>query len=130
MAAISTYLANKLFDHVLRGVSYTPPTKVYLALYTTNPTASGTGTEVSADGTNYARQEIAFDEATAQATSNTAAIEFPKALTGWGNITHWGLKDASTTGNLLYFGVFTAPITIGPNNYFKIDIGDLNLSVT
>ena len=46
MAAISTYLADKLFNHVLRNEVYTPPAKVYLALYTTDPTAAGTGTEV------------------------------------------------------------------------------------
>lgn len=128
MAAISTYLANKIFDHVLRNTAYTPPAKVYLALYTTNPTAADTGTEVSAGA--YARQEIAFDAASAQATQNTAAVEFPKATANWGTITHWGLKDADTVGNLLYFGELTSPITINTNNYFKTEAGDLDLSVT
>jgi len=128
MAAISTYLANKLFDHVLKNTAYTPPAKAYLALYTTNPTAAGTGTEVS--GGSYARQEIAFDSASSQATQNTAAVEFPKATANWGTISHWGLKDAATAGNLLYFGALTSSITINTNNYFKIETGDLDLSVT
>ncbi len=128
MAAISTYLADKLFNHVLRNEVYTPPAKVYLALYTTDPTAAGTGTEVS--GAGYARQEIAFDASASRATSNTAAVEFPKATANWGTVTHWGLKDADTAGNLLYFGEVTSPITINTNNYFKTEAGDLDLSVT
>lgn len=47
MTALSNYLENKLLDAVLAGVPFTSPTKVYVALFTSNPGEDGTGTEVT-----------------------------------------------------------------------------------
>ena len=86
MSAISDYLENKLIDHVLRGVTYTRPSKVYAALYKTNPTDADTGTEVS--GGSYARQEVTFSAPVDGETSNASDILFPEATSDWGDITH------------------------------------------
>ena len=56
--AVSDYLENALLNHVFRGVAYTAPTAIYLALYTSDPTDANTGTEVSSGG--YARQQVTF----------------------------------------------------------------------
>ena len=40
MAAISTYLGNKLLDHSLGSTSFTMPANVYVALYTATPSAA------------------------------------------------------------------------------------------
>lgn len=124
---VSTYLANKLLDHVLRNVSYTPPATVYLALYTSNPTAADTGTEVS--GGSYARVAVTFAAAATRATSNSAVIDTPSASASWGTPTHYGIRDAAAAGNLLFFGERPAPAEI-PSGYFvEIAAGDLNVSM-
>lgn len=44
--AKSDYLENKILDHVLNNTSYTSPTTVYFALFTSNPAEDGSGSEV------------------------------------------------------------------------------------
>ena len=50
------------------------PSNVYVALFTTDPTDAGSGTEVSGNG--YARQSATFSSASGGSTSNSSAIEF------------------------------------------------------
>jgi hypothetical protein len=127
MAGISTYLANALLDHLLGGDAYEPPTALYLALYTTNPTAGDTGTEVSGDG--YARQAVTFEEAAAAATENDAAVVFPAAEEAWGTITHWGIRDADTEGNLLLFGPVQQSRDVYAGDTVKVNVGALDVAL-
>lgn len=76
MAGTSDYLEAAVLDAVLRNTSYTSPTTVFVALYTSDPGDDNSGTECS--GTSYARQSAAFSR-TAGVGSNTSAIEFPTA---------------------------------------------------
>jgi hypothetical protein len=98
MTAMSDHLENKLLDHVLRNVAYTPPTTVYLALYTVAPTDAGGGTEVA--GGSYARQAVTFGAAAAGACSNSGTVTFTNMPTV--AVVAVALLDASTGGNLLY----------------------------
>lgn len=126
MAEMSNYLENALINVTLRNTAYTSPTTVYLALYTTDPTDADTGTECS--GGSYARQAITFGAPSNGVSTNSAAIEFPAATTSWGTITHVGIRDALTTGNLLYHTPLTTSKTIDTSDIFRIAVG--NLSVT
>jgi hypothetical protein len=60
--------------------------------------------------------------------TNNADVTFPTATGSWGTITHVGVHDASTTGNLLYHASLTTSKTVGSGDVFKISSG--NLSVT
>jgi len=122
MSALSNYLENKLLDHALGTASYTMPT-VYLALYTSDPTDADTGTEVSGGG--YARQAVSFNAASGGSASNSSDITFPQATADWGTITHIGLRDASTGGNLLWYGALDVAKTINNGDTFEISAGDL-----
>jgi len=126
MSAMSNYLEEKLINGTIRGTSYTAPSTVYVALYTTNPGEGDTGTEVS--GGSYARQSVTFDAPTDGVATNNAAVTFPTATGSWGTITHIGIRDASTAGNLLYYAALTASKTISSGDIFTISTG--NLSVT
>jgi len=110
MSEISNDLENKLINATLRNTAYSSPVTVYLALYTSDPTDADSGTEVS--GGSYARQSIAFDAPSNGVTQNTSLITFPVATANWGDITHIGLRDASSGGNLLYHTVLDATKTI------------------
>lgn len=123
----SDYLEDKVINHVLRNTSYTSPTTVYGALYTAAPSDTGGGTEVS--GTNYARQAVAFDAPSpAGQTQNTSEVAFPVAGSGgWGTVTHFGVFDAVSTGNLLYWAALDASKTINENDQAKFAAGALQI---
>lgn len=125
--AMSNYLEDLLLNLVLRGGSYTPPATVYVALYTSDPTDGDTGTEVTGGG--YARQPVTFTDASNGQTSNTTDILFPVATSDWGTITHVGIRDAATGGNLLFRAALDQPKTILSGDQFKIPAGQLVISI-
>jgi hypothetical protein len=102
MGSKSDYLENKILEHVLKNTAYTSPTTVYMALLTAAPSDAGGGTEVS--GSNYSRTAITFGAASAGSISNSAQVNFPTPSGSWGACTHFGIYDASSAGNLLYWG--------------------------
>lgn len=126
MSAFSDYLENKVLDHVFGGVAYSAPATLYLALYTSDPGDDNSGTECS--GTSYARQTIAFT-VTNDTASNTSAVEFPTAGSAWGTITHVGILDALTSGNLLAHGALTASKTVAQGDVFRVPAADLDITL-
>lgn len=127
MASMTNYLENKLVDWLFRGGSYTPPTTWYVALFTAAPSDAGGGTEVS--GNNYARVALASSTSnwaatdaaasttnpsggTSGTTSNNSVLSFPTPSGSWGTITHAALFDASTSGNMLWWGALTTSRTV------------------
>lgn len=127
MAEMSNYLENALINATLRNTSYTTPTTVYVALYTSDPTDADTGTEVS--GTSYARQSVTFGSPSNGVTTNSAAVEFPQAGGSWGTVTHIGIRDASTAGNLLYHTALDASKAIATGDVFRIASGSLSVTL-
>ncbi len=127
MAEMSNFLENALINATLRNTSYTSPTTVYLALYTTDPTDADTGTEVS--GAAYARQSITFGAPSDGVSTNSAAIEFPQAGGSWGTVAYIGIRDASTAGNLLYHSPLTASKTIATGDVFRVAAGSLSVAL-
>jgi len=124
---MSDYLENKVLDHVLGTTSYTMPATVYIGLSTGSFADDNSGTELS--GFGYARQSVAFDAAASGTTDNTAAIDFPTASGGsWGTVSHWGLFDASSAGNLLIHGSFTASKTVADGDILRIAAGELDIT--
>ena len=121
MAALSNYLENKLVDQLFRGQAYSFPATLYVGLLTAAPSDSSSGTEVS--GGSYARVAVTSSLAnwagtqaanstsassgTSGTTSNNNAIEWADPTADWGTITHFGIFDAATSGNLLVWGAMT-----------------------
>ena len=128
MAEFSNYLENALINAVLRNTSYTSPATVYVSLYTTDPTDADSGTEVSTSGTGYARTAVTFGAPSNGVSTNSADVTFPTATAGWGTVTHIGIHDALTSGNLLFHTPLDTSKTIDSGDIFKITTG--NLSVT
>lgn len=126
MSALSNYLENSLIDWLLRGQTFTAPATVHVALYTAAPSDTGGGTEVS--GGSYARQPVTSSLAnwagtqsagsttassgTGGQTSNNNAINFPAPTANWGSVTHFGVFDAASGGNLLFYGALTTAKTV------------------
>jgi hypothetical protein len=128
MSAISNYLENALLNATLRNTSYTSPAIVYAALFTSDPTDAGTGTECSGPG--YARKAITFAAPSGGVTTNSAAAcEFDQATGDWGTITHFGIFDALTTGNLLYYGALTTSKVIASGDVFKFSTSSVSVTL-
>lgn len=127
MAELSNYLENKLLDHVLRNVSYNSPTTVYVGLYTSDPGDDNSGTEVS--GGSYARQVINVTTATGGIVTSSADVTFPQATGSWGTISHIGLLDALSSGNLLMHTPLTTSRAIETGDILKISTGSLTASL-
>lgn len=136
MTAMSDFLENKLIDFLFRAQALgitgataaagTGPTALFVALFTANPTDTGGGTEVT--GGSYARVSVTSSLAnwagtqaaasttassgTSGTTSNNAAVTFPTPTANWGVITGVAIFDATTAGNLLFWGSLTTSKTV------------------
>jgi len=129
MAALSDYAEKLLLDWSMTTGSATRPTAWYVALYTAAPSDSGDGTEVSGNG--YARQAVTFAAASTPGgtTSNTDAESFTANGGNWGSVTHIGIFDALTTGNLLWHGSLVAPKTVNDGDTLEFSIGNIDLTI-
>jgi len=127
MAEISNYLENALINGTLRATTFTAPAAVYVSLHTADPTDAGTGTEVS--GGSYARQTATFGAPSNGASTTTADITYPQATASYGTVTHIGIFDALTTGNLLYHSPLNTSKTIDTGDIFKITSGSLTVTL-
>ena len=127
MAEMSNYLENALINATLRATTFTSPATVYVSLHTADPTDAGTGTEVS--GGSYARKSASFASPSNGASATDADITFDQATGNWGTITHIGIWDALTTGNLLYHTPLTTSKTIDTGDIFKIASGSLTVTL-
>jgi hypothetical protein len=127
MANISTYLSNKLLDHVLKTASYTVPTGIYIALSRANPQANGSGI-LEPVGNGYARILCnTWDVAVSRKTRNTNAITFAIATGTWGVISHVAIYDAITGGNLLAFGELSDYKTVINGNTFSFNASAIEI---
>ena len=108
--------------------SATRPTAWYLALFTSNPDEDASGTEVSTSGTAYARQSVAFT-VSGNTASNSAAVEFPTATASYGIVTHVGVFDASTAGNLIAYAALTTSKAIDTGDVMRVPAGDLDITL-
>ena len=108
---MTNYLEEKLIDHLFKAVvySHSSPASWYIALLTAAHGEEGSGgTEVSTSGTTYARVAVTRGSGFTRASSsdirtveNAANITFGVPSADWGQVTHVGLFDASTSGNLI-----------------------------
>lgn len=124
--ALTDFAENKLIDYLFRAQASSLPATWYVGLFTTCPTDSTAGTEVT--GGSYARVSVTSSLAnwagtqsagsttastgTGGTTSNNGAITFPSPTANWGTVECWGLFDASTSGNLWVFSALTVNKTI------------------
>lgn len=139
MSAASNYLENLIINSVLRGVAFTVPTEVYVALHTGDPGEAGGANEVqTADWPAYVRQDSTQGDTLANSWSapadglskNQKQLIWPvhdgaAAIT----ITHFSLKDAATGGNTLVKAALAASRTLQPSDVFVANVDRLEVQV-
>ena len=124
----SNYLANATINATTRGVAYSPPVKVWVALYTTNPSKDDTGVEVT--GATYTREELTLSSPVSGVSTNENLMQWNTATTAWGIVTHVTIHDSSVGGNLLYFTELDVPKNIEVGDQFQITINNLKLTLS
>lgn len=133
MAGFSEYLGNKILDHVNGVASYTPPSTLYVALFSDSATLeeldAGTITnEVTGDG--YARQEVTFGTADASAAENDASVTFTATGSNWDIARFAAVMDAETGGNVLYYGQLSNDRELAASgDSIEIQTGDFDVSL-
>lgn len=126
--AISTYLANKWLDHMLKVATYTAPTVTYVGLSTANPgDSAGALAEPSTGG--YARQQETDWDVTGNAASNATELTFAASGGSFGTVTHSGIFDASTVGNMLFYGALDTSYAVADGESVVFAIGALDVTV-
>lgn len=117
----SNYLEDALLNATLRNTTYTSPATVYVGLFTTNPTDSAPGTEVTTSGTAYARQAVTFGAPSSGACSNSVAVTFAVATANYGTVEGFGIFDNVSAGNMLYWcDSPSVPVNSGQQASFAI----------
>lgn len=127
MTAFSNYLENALLNATLRNVAYTSAATVYVGLHTTATGDDDSGTQVS--GSGYARTAATFSAPASGSTSNSATVTFPTATGSWGTVTHFGVYDAVSAGNLLYWGALTTSKTVDNGDVFTFPASNLTVTL-
>jgi len=132
MGSKSDYLENAILDHVLTNTALTSPSSVFIALFTTVPTDSTSGVEVT--GGSYARLEVGaatgrdFTAAAAGATSNNEDWSFVQASANWNTVSGFAVMDSLTDGEMLYWGDVSPAKLVENGDTAKFLTGDLDIT--
>ncbi len=130
MGSLSDYVCDELLDHVFNGVTYTSPSNMYVALSKADIFDDGTGLDEPAPA-SYNRKEITFGSASTHRSTQDAVVQFDQALdAAWGAVTHWGIYDAVTGGNLLAHGAFSSTANVDQYKTLSIAIGNIYVEIT
>lgn len=141
---MSNYLENKLIDFLFRGVSYTPPTTLYIALCTSTPTEASTGSTITeVTGGNYGRVAVTSNttnwsdtsgtnNATSSGTggtSNSSSIISWTSVTWTATVNSMAICDASTGGNVLFYAPLTASQAVNSGDSISFAINALSIQL-
>ncbi len=132
MSAMTNYYETTMLN-TMRGQAAVAPPAVYVALFLSDPTETGTaGTEVSYTG--YQRQALALSSPTTTGTtvqvSNTTEIVFPTPTGAAGTVTHAAIMDAATGGNVLVYKQLTNQIVLTAETSPRFAAGEIALTMS
>jgi hypothetical protein len=128
MPGKSQYFTDAVLN-VLRATNITAPAGVYVGLFSTAPANDNSpGTELSGNG--YERQQVTFgapaaDTGNVRKVSNTTVLTFGPATADWLQAVAFGIWDALTNGNLLYWDSLTTPKTVQNGDKAEYAVGAL-----
>src|SRR6478735_6639217 len=101
MSGNSTYLGNAVLNWVKGSAMPTAPSSVYVGLFNGDPTDTGSGgTEVTTTIRPAGRVASTFGSVSSKSMANNATVNFGTA-SGSATVTHFGVFDASSAGNML-----------------------------
>lgn len=128
MSGLSDYAEVAVINAILRNVAL-QVTAAYISLHTADPGDAGAANELTDSG--YARKVATFDAPTSGAgtTQNSSDITF-NAISDAGpfSVTHVGIWDAASAGNLLLTAALTASKSFSQNDVPRFPTGSLTVT--
>lgn len=135
MTNMTNTLETLLSNATLRGTTYTG-SRLYMALFTAAPGEAGGGTEATFTG--YARVSFRSDIQAnsdqfsvpdgAGTASNTNDLVYAANSGSSQTVTHFAIFDASSGGNMLFYGTLAAPKTIDPTDIPSFPAGTVRIT--
>jgi hypothetical protein len=130
--AYTNYAKNKIQDHMLGGVSFTPPANYYLALSTTTISSSGSNMTEPV-GAAYARVQIPntksyFSYSSSGCIINSTSLVFVETSGSWGTITDVALSDSLTSGSVWMYTTLTVPKIIQSDTIISFSASAITFS--
>lgn len=134
MADASDYLETQILNWIKGTTFPAAPSAVYVGLFSSDPTDTGSaGTEVTTTIRAAGRVAATFGANSgtgdgATSISNSAIVDFGNA-DAEASVTHFGLFDAASAGNMIVSDALTSSKTINTSDPVSFAIGDLTISV-
>lgn len=138
--AFSQYFATQVLNWVKGSPFPTALSNVYVSLHTGDPGAAGTSNDVTATIKGSAtRTTVSSAAFTAVASAsgggfevtNTGVVQITTSAvnTTTQTVTHFGIWDASTSGNFLASGALTTPVGVQLGDTVQFNIGAMAVRV-
>lgn len=120
----SNYLADKVNDHLHGVATFTAPSTMYLDAMSVLPTTSGGGTSTGFGRVALATNSTSWNASSGQITTNAVVIDWGTNTTGMvQTVVGIAVYDASSGGNLLWFGSLTTIRAVNPGEDFSVPVG-------
>ena len=117
----------EILDHLFDIGAYAAPT-LYVGLSTADPLDDASGL-AEPSGNGYARTACAAWSRSGNEVDNDNAVTFPEASGAWGTLSHFGLFDASSGGNLCCSAALDSPLAVGSGEVARFAAGELNITL-
>lgn len=102
------------FLNIMKNITLSAPSSMYVGLYITNPTDEGAGVEIDYEG--YERQVINFSSAAEEdgiiQIKNLDQIKFPESGKDAGTVTYIGILDSKIGGNMYAYAKLTEDLDV------------------
>ena len=128
MAELSTYMEDRIVNF-MRNVAITGQAAVYVGLWTANDGLEWNTQTSEVSGGSYAKQIVGLSASSDGTSSNASDITFPTATAGWGTVSTIALLDASSGGNVIMYSALDSNKTVNDGDTFKINSGDLDVTI-
>ncbi len=128
MAELSTYMEDRIVNF-MRNAAITGQAAVYVGLFTADDGLEAGTITSEVSGGSYARELAGLSASSNGISSNASDITFTTATASWGTIAYVALIDASTSGNVIMHSALDANKTVGDGDTFKINAGDLDVTI-
>lgn len=121
----STFLGDKIIDHMLRGEAYTAASRVYASLHHSDPGLTGAN-EIS--GSGYGRQVIWLNASSAKATTSASVLSFTSMPSG--SVAWAGIWNNDTSGSFFMSGSLSASKNVNQGDTFQFPVSDFDVILT
>jgi len=127
--SFSNYTENAILNWIKGTTFPTAPGNVYVGIFNGDPGEAGSGgSEVTTTVRPAGRPTVTFGSISAGAILNSGVVDFGTAA-GGASVTHFGLFDAASSGNLIASGILDNARTVATGNAVTFAIGALSVAV-